>query len=136
MSYFPDLDSAEQWASDWEARAREQLFQAQEMATRVSDLKATAENRDRTVTVTVESNGVPTAIKLSEAVSQWRTERIASEILATMAKAQAKLTAEVTQVAEETVGAESETGRAILGTYRNRFPEPPEDPSERDDRSR
>jgi len=137
MSYFPDLDSAEQWASDWEARAREQLFQAKEMATRVSDLKATAENRDRTVSVTVESNGVPTAIKLSEAVSQWYPERIANEILATMAKAQAMLTAAVTQVAEETVGAESETGRAILDTYHNRFPAPPEDPSDqREDRSR
>lgn len=133
MSYFPDLDSAEQWASDWEARAREQLFNAQEMAARVSDLKATAENRDRTVSVTVEANGVPTTIKLSEAVSGWHPDRISTEILATMAKAQAKLTVAVTQVAEETVGADSETGRAVLSTYHNRFPAPPDD--EPNDRS-
>jgi YbaB/EbfC DNA-binding family protein len=135
MSYFPDLDSAEQWASDWEARAREQLFQAQEMAARVGDLKATAENRDRTVSVTVEANGVPTTIKLSEAVSGWHPDRISNEIMATMAKAQAKLTVAVTQVADETVGADSETGRAVLNTYHNRFPAPPDDePNDRSQR--
>ena len=127
MSYFPDLESAEQWASDWEARAREQLFQAQEMAARVSELKATAENRDKTVSVTVEANGVPTTIRLTEAVSGWHPDRISTEIMATMAKAQAKLTVAVTQVAQDTVGADSETGRAVLSTYHNRFPALPDD---------
>lgn len=134
MSYFPDLDSAEQWLDDWQSKAREQLFQAQEMATRVGDLKATAENTDRSVSVTVESNGVPTAIKLSEAVTNWYPERIANEILATMRKAQAQLTAAVADVANATIGADSETGRAILETYHNRFPSEPEAPQE--DRSR
>jgi hypothetical protein len=121
----PDLDSAERWVDDWQARIAEKAAQARELTSRVMGLRGTAESRDGAVRVTVESTGVPTEITLGDAVSGWKPERIAAEIMQTMRQAQQRLTRAVEEAAQATIGAESETGRAVLNSYYTRFPHEP-----------
>jgi len=131
VSYLPDLDSAEQWVDDWQARIHEKAAQARELSARVSGLRVTVESRDGAVRVTVDSTGVPAEIVLADAVVGWRPDRIAAEIMATMRRAQRRLTVAVAQAAEATVGADSETGRAVLDSYDTRFAgEPADEPAE------
>jgi DNA-binding protein YbaB len=134
MSYIPDVDSAERWVDDWQAQVLEKAAQARELTARVSGLRASAESRDGAVRVTVESTGVPVEITLGDAVAGWKPERIASEVMAVMRQAQQRLTKAVAEAADATVGAESETGRAVLNSYYTRFPEEPAQST--DDRGR
>nr|WP_141909644.1 hypothetical protein [Micromonospora sp. A202] len=75
-----------------------------------------------------------TELRLSDRVQGWAAARIAEQIMNTMRLAQARLAEAVADVAARTVGEGSETGRAVVASYAERFPEPPE--SSEDDRSR
>jgi hypothetical protein len=52
---------------------------------------------------------------------------LAAEIMATMRRAQRRLTELVAEAARETVGVDSETGRAVLAGFERRFPASTED---------
>ncbi len=93
------------------------------LADRVASLTSEAENTDHGVRVTVASSGIPIGLEL-----QKRPE-LAREILRTMRQAQHGLTDRVADAVTDTVGAESETGRAVLDSFTQRFPmEPPAEP--------
>ena len=66
------------------------------------------------------------ASRTAARVDPWAGVWIAEDILATMRAAQAELTEHVRQATAETVGADSETGRAVLASFANRFPAPAE----------
>ncbi|MET7966528.1 YbaB/EbfC family nucleoid-associated protein [Micromonospora sp. NPDC005305] len=107
--------------------------QAQEMSRRVADLTATAAGADGAVRVTVAASGIVTELRLDDRVRSWPATRIAAEIMATTRRAQARLAGAVADVAARTVGAGSETARAVVASYTTRFPAPPEESD--DDRS-
>jgi hypothetical protein len=77
----------------------------------------------------VDNTGVPAEITLGDAVAGWKPERIASEVMTAMRRAQQRLTAAVAEAAEATIGADSETGRAVLDSYYTRFPAEPAEPT-------
>jgi len=66
--------------------------------------------------VTVDASGM-TGLSLAEGIRQRPAEETAEAVLATLRAAQTALTAAATTVTEETVGADSETGRAIIAAY-------------------
>jgi DNA-binding protein YbaB len=129
LSYMSDLEGAERWVDDWQAHIVEKATQARELTSRVMGLRGTAESRDGAVRVTVETTGVPMEITLGDAVAGWKPERIAAEIMKTMRQAQQRLTEAVEDAAQATIGAESETGRAVLNSYYARFPKEPAEPA-------
>ncbi|MEU8211592.1 YbaB/EbfC family nucleoid-associated protein [Micromonospora sp. NPDC049044] len=121
-----DADGAENWVRSWSASVSERAAQAQEMSRLVADLTASATSANGAVKVTVAASGVVTDLRLNDRVHGWAAERIAAEIMTTMRRAQARLADDVADVAARTVGEDSETGRAVVASYIERFPEPPE----------
>lgn len=118
----PDLSAAEHRINDWQAAIEHRATQARELAGRLAGLTATARSDDDLVTVTVGATGGLTGLELNEAIRRQPAADTAAQILATLAAAQADLTTQATTITEETVGADSETGRAVIASLTRRRP--------------
>jgi len=122
----PDLTAAERWVDDWQTGIEERAAQAQALARRVGQLSATVHSRGDVVGVTVDSSGAMTALRLDDNACRHPAAWIAEQILATVRAAQAELVRQVTEATTQTVGLESEIGRAMVASFTRRLP-PPED---------
>jgi hypothetical protein len=76
----------------------------------------------------VNSNGNVTGLGLDDRVRRLPGADLAAEIMRTMRRAQAGLVDQVAAAVEETVGAESDTGRAVLESFTQRFPAMADEP--------
>jgi hypothetical protein len=85
---------------------------------------------DGAVEVTVAGSGVMTDLMLGDRVLRWSADEIAAQVMTVMRRAQGLLASRVTEIAHQTVGADSETGRAIVDGFVRRFP-----PDDEDDRA-
>jgi DNA-binding protein YbaB len=112
-----DLDSAERWVDDWQAGFEERAAQARELSTRLAELTASARSDDGLIEVTVGSSGALVGLELDEDIRRQSAAKTAREILATLNAAQVAMTAAATAVTAETVGADSETGRAVIASF-------------------
>jgi DNA-binding protein YbaB len=112
-----DLDSAEQWVDDWQAGFEERAAQARALAARLSELSVTARSEDGLVEVTVGASGALVGLELEEGIRRRPAAETAQEILATLGAAQTAMTKAATEVTAETVGADSETGRAVIASF-------------------
>lgn len=124
-----DLDDAERWVADWSASISERAERAQRLAQRVAGLTATGEAAGGLVEVRVDSVGALVALHLDDRLTGWPAARIEQEIMIALRRAQANLTDRVAAAVAETVGADTETGRAVLDGYDRRFPRAPDDGS-------
>ncbi|MGV9211030.1 YbaB/EbfC family nucleoid-associated protein [Micromonospora sp. RB23] len=130
MAQFPSADfgaATENFVASWAAGISERAARAHELSERVATMSATAEGADGAVQVTVAASGAMTDLRLDDRVLRWRADEIAAEVLAVMRRAQGRLAPQVAEAAAETVGADSETARAVVGSYESRFPEVPEE---------
>jgi hypothetical protein len=114
-----DLDAAERRVDEWETGLSERAAAARELATRLADLSVSAKSSDGLVTVRVSASGMA-GLELAEGIRQRPATETAEAIMATLRKAQEALTVAATRVTEETVGADSETGKAVIAAYRAR----------------
>jgi DNA-binding protein YbaB len=112
-----DLDEAERLVDQWQAGFEERAAQARALGTRLAALTATAESEDGLVSITVGASGGISDLTLKEGIRDQPAATTARKILATLRDAQATLTAAATEATAETVGAESETGKAIIASY-------------------
>lgn len=110
-----DLDAAEDWLDSWAAGVSAQAERAATLARRVAALTGSAENPGGSIRVTVGSSGQLAKLELDD-------RELARRILAVMRRAQASLAAKVTAEVRDTVGADSETGRAVIHSFETRFP--------------
>ena len=117
-----DLDAVERQVDDWQAGFEQRAAQARDLAARLAGLTASARSDDGFITVTVGSDGAMTGLELDEQVRRKPAAETAQRILATLTAAQADLIAQATTVTEETVGADSETGKAVLASLARRRP--------------
>jgi hypothetical protein len=117
-----DLGAAERMVDDWQAGFEQRAAQARDLAARLAGLTALARSDDGFITVTIGADGEMTGLELDEAVRRKPAAETARQILATLAAAQADLIAQATTVTEETVGADSETGKAVLASLTRRRP--------------
>jgi YbaB/EbfC DNA-binding family protein len=115
-----DLDEAARLVDDWQAGIEARAAQARELAARLGTLTATARSDDGLVAVTVGSSGGITDLELKEGIRDRPAAETARAILATVRAAQASLTAAATAVTAEIVGADSETGKAVITSYVSR----------------
>ncbi|MFG1885930.1 YbaB/EbfC family nucleoid-associated protein [Micromonospora sp. NPDC049102] len=130
MAQFPSADfgaATERFVASWSAGISERAARAHELSERVAAMSATAEGAEGAVQVTVAASGAMTDLRLDDRVLRWRADEIAAEVLAVMRRAQGRLAPQVAEAAAETVGADSETARAVVGSYETRFPEVPEE---------
>ena len=86
------------------------------LAERLAALSASATGDDGVVTVTVAGSGVVTGLRLDDRACGLTGATLSAEILRTMRRAQQSLAGQVVTVVDETVGAETEAGRVVLGT--------------------
>jgi hypothetical protein len=112
-----DLDEAERMVDDWQARIEERAVQARALSVRLGSLTATAQSEDELVKVTVGASGTMSDLTLEEGIRDRPAAETARAILATLRAAQASLTRAATQATAETVGADSETGKAVIASY-------------------
>ena len=96
------------------------------LADRLAALSASATGDDGGVTVTVAGSGIVTGLRLDDRVRRLDGAELSAEILRTMRRAQAALAEQVESAVGDTVGAESEAGRAVLKTIVQRAAEPSE----------
>jgi DNA-binding protein YbaB len=111
----------EEWAEQFAAKAeRYQWMQAQ-----VAQVSSTEASPDGAVRVTVDSSGVVTDLVLSDRALQLRPQQLSTQILDVMRRAQSRLTGQVAQVMQQTVGEDRATVQSVVASYEQRFPEPP-----------
>jgi DNA-binding protein YbaB len=100
------------------------------LADRLAGLRASVTGDDGLVTVTVAGPGVVTGLRLDdERVRGLTGATLSAEILRTMRQAQRQLAEQVVAAVDETVGAESETGRVVLGSLTVRGGDEPGGPA-------
>lgn len=116
-------DELDKWAAGLEQKAR----QYTELRQRMDGTSASESSSDGAVRVTVDANGVPTDIELSERIRDLAPGRLSAEIMSCLRRAQARLRAQVEDLVAATVPADDEPARNIVADYRQRFPDPAEE---------
>lgn len=117
-----DIDAAEEWLDAWAVQANAQAARSVELSRRVAELTGSAEGRDGAIGVTVGSAGQVEHLELDDRVHELSGPRLAEEILAVIRHAQADLSGRVAEEVQDTVGADTETGRAVIHSFDTRFP--------------
>lgn len=100
------------------------------LADRVATLSASAIGDDGAVRVTVAGSGVVTGIELDDRVQRLPGSMLAAELMRTIRRAQAAIVGQAAVAVDETVGAGSETGKAVLDSFSQRFPLEPDETEE------
>jgi DNA-binding protein YbaB len=116
-----DLDAAAQRIDGWQAGIEERAEQARSLSELLTQLTATARSDDGLVEVTVASSGAVTRLHLDEGIRSQPVARTSGQILAIMREAQAELTRRATEATAQTMGSDTETGRAIIDSFAKRF---------------
>ena len=112
-----DLDEAERLVDEWQAGFEDRAAQARALSVRLMALSASAESDDGLVRVTVGASGSIAGLSLEEGIRDQPASTTARAILSTLRTAQASLTRAATAITAETVGADSETGKAVIASY-------------------
>jgi len=124
-----DVDHAEEWVRSWSSQVSGRAEAAAALADRVAGLTASATGADGAVTVTVTSSGNVAGLALTDGVQKLGGAELAGQIMTVMRRAQAGLSDRVAEAVDETVGADTETGRAVLESFAQRFPAETGEPS-------
>ena len=122
--YGQNLDEADEWLRQWTARTSARAEAAQQMSERIAALTSTATAARGTVKVTVSGSGALTGLELPDRVHRIPGQVLAATILDTMRRAQGGLAAKVIQIVQDTVGTDSETGAAVIRSFKIRYPAP------------
>lgn len=118
-------DETERRLEEWAAQFAAKADRYQEMQARLSTISATEESPDGAVRVTVDSAGLLTGLELTDHAAQHRPPQLAALIMEVVRLAQSRLPNRVEQVMQETVGEDQVTVQTVVGSYEQRFPEPP-----------
>ncbi|MDT4993107.1 MAG: hypothetical protein QOH97_2999 [Actinoplanes sp.] len=122
-----NLDADQDATRSWSERVSGRTEAAADLADRVATLAASATGGDGGIRVTIASSGVLTGLELDDRVHHLPGAELAGEILRTIRRAQSCLAERVAVAVEETVGADTETGKAVLDSFARRFPAVPDD---------
>jgi hypothetical protein len=116
-----DLDAAERRIDEWQTGFEERAAQAKELSRRLARLSGSARSGDGLIEVTVGPTGVVTRLHLADSIRRHPAAELATKIVAVIRQAEARLVTQVRRATAETVGLNTETGRAIVASYTNRF---------------
>jgi DNA-binding protein YbaB len=106
---------------EWERGFADRAAQAKALAERTAGLSARAQEADGLVEVTVGPNGQVTSLRLDEEIRRQPASSTARQIMAAIRAAQSDLVRQYGEVTAQTVGADSETGRAVLAGLKGRL---------------
>ena len=120
----------------WTAAARAKAERYQAMSAQVGQVSVTESSSDGLVTVTVDSAGNVTDLRITDRVSELSGPQVSSAVLLTLRRAQARLPEKLAEVMAETIGEDQQTVDTIVSNYRAKFPEPEPDESPESEESR
>jgi hypothetical protein len=112
-----NFDAAEHWIDDWQSEIEKQAARTQALAARFAEVNGSARSADGLVEVLVDSTGGMTDLHLDEGIRRHSAQHTAGEILSTVAAARAAMAERAAAAVAETVGHDSETGKAILASF-------------------
>ncbi|MFI6303348.1 YbaB/EbfC family nucleoid-associated protein [Amycolatopsis thailandensis] len=121
-----ELSDVERMVADWERDAEEKAQRYQRMQEQVERISITESVASGAVSVTVGHNGLPTDVKMTQAVLKMSPDEIAASVLNAMRKAQSKYPERLAEITAETVG-DDQTTRHLVATAVDNFPAPPEE---------
>lgn len=122
------LANVQRLVDEWERDAEVKAARYEAMRREVEQVAITGTAADGAVSVTVGSNGIPSDVVMTDAVSRLRPERIAAAVLSAMRDAQSRYPAELARIMAETVGDTAATRHIQAEAERNFPPPPPVDP--------
>ncbi|WP_051386131.1 YbaB/EbfC family nucleoid-associated protein [Actinokineospora inagensis] len=111
------------WSADIAAKAE----RYQSMQAEVARVTVTESSRDDVVRVTVDATGAVTDLVISDKAGEIPGAELSTLVLTTMRRAQSKISEQVAEAMQRTVGDDPQTVAAVVGSYRERFPEPEDD---------
>ncbi|MFE3176958.1 YbaB/EbfC family nucleoid-associated protein [Amycolatopsis sp. NPDC059090] len=114
-----------------QAKAKAERYQAMQAA--AGQVSVTESGKDGLVTVTVDSSGNVTDLRVSDRIRELSGDRIAAAVLGVLRRAQSRLPERLGEVMAATIGDDQATVDTIVGNYRARFPEPEPDEPESPD---
>jgi DNA-binding protein YbaB len=115
-----DLNEAERLVDEWQAGIEERATRTRDLAERLRALTATARSEDDLVSVTIDSHGDISDLLLKAGVRDQPAAVTARAILATLRAARRSLAEAASAATDKTVGADSETGKAVIASYEMR----------------
>jgi DNA-binding protein YbaB len=113
------------WAADVEAKAA----RYQSMSAQVAEVAVTESSPDDVVRVTVGASGLVTDLRISDRGREMSGAELSALVLTTMRRAQSRITDQVADVMQRTVGDDPATVASVVDSYRQRFPEPEPEPA-------
>ena len=122
-------EELEKWAAGLEKKA----LGYNRLQQRLDETSVTAVGRDGAIRVTVDANGVPTELDLSERARELPAGQLAAEIMACMRQAQARLREQVRGLVADSVPVDDEPARNLVAQYERRFPGVVDDEDDEDD---
>jgi DNA-binding protein YbaB len=121
------MTDAERRIEQWADQVAQKAERYQAMQARVAEITVTESSSDGAVRLTVASSGVVTDLELSDRATEQPARQLAAQIMDTMRRAQGKLSGQVAEVMQASVGDDQETVAAVVSSYQQRFPEQPDD---------
>jgi DNA-binding protein YbaB len=119
-----DLADVERMVDDWERDAVAKSQRYQQMQAEVEQISITESVANGAVSVTVGHNGLPTDIKMTDAVRKMTPDEIAASVMRAIQKAQSKYPERMQAILAETVG-DDDTTQHLVATAVDNFPPPP-----------
>ena len=111
---FDDESEAFGRIDDWERSIADRAARAQDFSSRTAALTSVARSADGSVEVTVGSDGQLVDLHLSERTRNQSAQTTAREILDLLQEAREDLLRQIGAAAADTIGSDSDTGRAVL----------------------
>lgn len=121
---WPGVDGAQERLRSWAAGVSARAQAAVALSDQVAGLESTGQALDGAVRVRVDGAGRLVDLYLDERVRQVPAGEVAAGVLRAVALAQHGLNHLVAQAVAATVGAESETGRAVVDGFAAQYPDP------------
>ncbi|AGL18683.1 YbaB/EbfC family nucleoid-associated protein [Actinoplanes sp. N902-109] len=117
-----DIDATEEWLQSWAVGVDRQAEQSAELTRRVAAVNGEAASRDGAIRVVVKASGQVDRLELDDRVRALPGQVLAGRIMEVLRLAEADVSARVADQAAQTVGTDTETGRAVVQSFETRFP--------------
>lgn len=122
----PGGDATDAALDSWVADAEAMAVRYQQLSTDVEKVSVSETTPDGLISVTVNSAGLVTDLRITERATGMPGPKIAAGVLWAMRRAQSRIAAQVAEVMRSTLGQDTGMVDAVLNRYQTTFPAPPE----------
>ena len=120
-----DADETDESFSKVVAETQERLARLARLQATAEQVSVSATSPDGAVTVTVNTSGALTGLRINDRLSGQPGARIAEAVLATTRQAQARIAGTMSEVMRDIIGDDPEIADGVMALYRTKFPPPP-----------